>query len=242
MARRAAYLLDASQLHKPAVTVAGAYEFMHRTGNLPSAAFLQAMCESFSHMQYDIGVLSKQEQAVFTSLNIASPKGWMTHDDHPIRLWDVGDGHTVAFVFLPSLPSSTALVSGAIRNKVVKLMEQALSQSNLVVALSDWGGRAERDYLSSIEDEPCPDIFLGSGSGSGVVGLVIAHGRVYYVRSYEKGKAVNRISILAWPRKKKAFEWVRKKNIVSDLIVLDDSFTESLIINQIFSKVDLSNN
>jgi hypothetical protein len=242
VARRATYLLDVAHRNASTITVAGPYEFTHRAGDLPTVDFLTAMRTAFVSMDYDVGFLSDRERKAFAARDLSLPKGWFTHDAPSIYRISLPEGKIAALVFVPALPQHADTVGIDMKKKVANLFSQARTQANIVIAVSDWGIKPERDYLAGIGNDPCPDIFLGSGRGGGIVGQVLADGRVYYVRPYEKGKAVTCISVLSWPAKNDEFKWIRKKNITSELVVLDDGFSESLIINQIFSKVDVSNN
>lgn len=240
MARRATYLLSAPQHSTLTLTVAGPFEFAHAAMN-PEPEKLRAMSEALSYLRYDVGALSSHEYMLMKKHGISLPPLWLSHHEDPLRILKIGP-NTIAIIYLPELSPQAVTVDKKSYAKIGQLVKAAQKKAKLVIAVSDWGIKAELNYLSTLSsDQPCPDIFLGSGSGSGIIGRVSAQGKTYYVRPYEKGKSVATISVKQWPVRASEFQWTPSKNIHSKLIVLDKQFTEDAIINNIFSMVTKSN-
>lgn len=192
-------------------------------------------------MKYDVALLTSREACLLMESGIAPARPWMTYKQAPYRQVVLPDGRKVGFIVFPPLPKGSDLPDGGTFLSISKAVTKAKARAELVVALSDWGIVAEREYLAKAPMN-MPHILLGSGMGTGIRGQVMADGRILYARSYTKGKAVNTIEVGQWPAKNDDFRWIRGVNITPSLTSLTDRYYGNLKINEIFSNVDQSNN
>ncbi len=233
--------MDVYRSDSPTLKVAGGFEFTHRAGPVSGRPLLEAMTKAYSFMQYDVALLTERESQALHQAGVTPPAPWKTHSESAFREMVLPHGKRVGFIVFPPLPEGAELPDDALLETIGKEVRKAVAGVDLLIGLSDWGIIAEREYLSR-RPKNAPDILLGSGRGTGIRGQIMNEGRIFYARSYDKGKAINRIEILRWPRRHGEFMWISGENIALSLISLDNHYYDNLKINEIFSKVDLSNN
>lgn len=200
---------------------------------------MRALAKAYAFLDYDVALLTSREASLFEEAGVAPPAPWQTRKQSDFRELVLGNGKRVQVLVFPPLPKDSDMPDDSTFESIGRAVRKARANADLVIALCDWGIVAEREYLAR-KPKDAPHILLGSGRGTGIRGQVMLEGRLLYVRSYDKGKAVNRVEILKWPQGAD-FTWIPKENVVSSLIVLDNRYYDSLKIEEIFSKVDLSN-
>jgi hypothetical protein len=84
-------------------------------------------------------------------------------------------------------------------------------------------------------EKPELDVLLGSGSGVGFSAKPAQNGRVLWMHTYTKGKAVYSIDLLAWPgdRTDRAFKWEKDANFTSQAVVLDETYAPTPAMEQL---------
>nr|WP_147821385.1 hypothetical protein [Salidesulfovibrio onnuriiensis] len=240
MARRATFFKDVYQSDAPTLKIAGGFEFTHRAGPQPGAELLEAMARAYVFLGYDAALLTRREAAAFEEAGVVPPAPWATYEQSACRELVLENGKKVEVVVFPPLPKDSDMPDDGTFAKIARSVRQARKKGDLVIGLCDWGIVAEREYLAR-KPKDAPHLLFGSGSGTGIRGQVMLDGRLLYVRSYDKGKAINQVEILKWPQEGD-FVWIPSENVLSTLVVLDNRYYDSLKIEKIFSNVDLSNN
>lgn len=240
LARRATYFMESHSDDSQKLKIAGGFEFAHKGVPSVQKDLLAALKQAFEFFDYDFGLLSKTENDAFEQAGIAPPESWKSVEQSPFRVKKLADGKTVGFLFFPSLADGQGVCDEKTLAKLSAQVVSLKSEVDLLVGVCDWGLLGERDYLARASLN-MPHILLGSGRGGGVTGDLVAGGKVYYVRAYDRGRTVAEIHVSAWPRGKKEFLWEKGNTISSELIVLNHSFRDDLKIDQLFSNIDLNN-
>ena len=177
----------------------GPWELSRPGKNRPDEGDPASLVQVLDLMDYTAGVLTENEHTMLSEAGVSAPTGWTLLKNIPVtRLVPAAPG-TIGLIFLPQ----PAGKNGRLDSKQTEATKETIrdlkdrSGVSLVIGISPWGQRSEQDFLSS--GGPLPDILLGSGPGSGMAGRIMDQGRTLWVRPYSKGKALNRIEILAIP-------------------------------------------
>ena len=226
MARRATLFSEYAVEAVPPLRISGGYTF-RAPGNEPAAppaSVLVALLTAYQRLEYDLGLLAPSEKELLAADGITSPALWVVAKNTPTtHLLRAGETRVAVVVFPHLAPRVQRLtdskkkakpVSGAVSElefiAIRQAARQARKQADLVVGLSDWGLDAESTLMQA--GETGLDILLGSGPGSGVNGRISTDGQTLWMRSYSKGKAVQRIDVLELPGGE-AFQWQKAVNV-----------------------------
>ncbi len=197
------------------------------------------MAKAYEHIGYDLGLLSAKEQEAFAKAGVGLGPAWKRDEDGSLTVRELRGGRTVAFVVFPEIALGTNREPGEkVTAAIAAMCSKARQQHDLVVGISRWGYFLEMAYLRTAT--VMPDILLGGGPGMGFQGQLAAEGRVYWVRPYAQGKAVNKVDVLAWPDHSKDFRWNENVSIQGQNAALGDGVQDDPAVKALFDGVTLS--
>ena len=212
--------------------LAGGFELAPGNGegwpeNAPAPGVLVAAYETLG---YDAGQLTAVESARLSKAGVRPPRNWLPADTLRVQGLPLPGGGAVAVLLLPELspPAAEEELLARAAKAVDKAVREAQRTARLVIAVSPWGMAAEQTFLERQERAKAalPDILLGAGPGPGFAGRIAAGGRTLWLRAAGRGRAVNRVDVLAWPERAKGFAWGEGVNIVFGLQGLDESIAD----------------
>lgn len=193
---------------------------------IPPKDHFAALAKAFDRLNYDVGLLSKEEALAFDQTGVVVDASRKTYGQAPFTTVKTDDGDVVGFLRFPPLPTEIDSPSPELVKKISTFVKEKRKEVTLVVALSDWGFVAERSYLDQ-QPEAVPDFLFGSGHGSGVNGRILADGRCVWVRPYDKGRTVNEVQVLTWPDRSKPIAWKDGINFNCISIGLGDQYEDN---------------
>ncbi|MFW6323568.1 MAG: hypothetical protein ACOC0U_00760 [Desulfovibrionales bacterium] len=179
-------------------------------------------------MPVDFGVISATESAAIKENRIEQALFRSPGSDGFVERFETSLGK-IAFLALPAIPGGFPLPNQGFIERVRTIIEEARKGVDLLVAISPWGAQGDRYFL---ESGPGPiDIFLGSGSGPGINGILQNNGRTFWFRAYEKGKGVTLITLRGLPG---SDGWKQGRDIVFKTVLLKDNMREDPEVKKIF--------
>ena len=197
-----------------------------RPGSQPaSSTILASISKAMDRMHYDVGFLSNEEADMLSRQGVTPPSWQQTTTGAPFSVITTAAGDRVGFLRFPSLPSDRAKPQEALLEQLARDIRKYRTQVRLLIGLSDWGWLAEQEYLAR-DPEAVPDLLLGSGRGSGVNGRIQADDRCLWVRAYDKGRSIAKITILEWPDRENSFAWNPSRNYKTSSIGLNDQIKD----------------
>lgn len=220
----------------PVLLVSGGYEFLPETGKEQPAAKMKALSQAYADLNVDLGALLPGEGAAMRRAGAVLPRQWVavaavTQVELPLP-----GGGAAGFVLFPPLgPGETEAPTGLIE-RIGQAVETLRKKDRLVLGVSPWGYFIEQVYLRS--PTSLPDVLLGSGPGPGFKGIIDDSGHCYWVRSYTQGKALNRLDVLAWPRRDGSFRWQDDVNVKTLNVGLTEQLQEDPAVSALFDGMD----
>lgn len=198
-----------------------------------------ALARAFEALGYDLGQLTAVEAELFARAGLRPPRNWLPAETPARRALALPGGNRVGVLLLPELKGP--LVAGEegqavarLAKAVAKAVRAAKKDTKLVVAVSPWGAAFEQAYLEA--GGVLPDILLGAGPGPALAGRIAADGRVLWLRATAKGKAVNRVTVLEWPKRAGGFAWVEGKNVVWGLEGLTEQIADDAAVAKLLEE------
>lgn len=233
MARRATYLFDVYKTDSQRLLLAGAWEFLHPDEAPPAPAATKALAKAFDLMKYDLGLLTEDEAKALARAEASPGPGFKTAREEPVTLVTTSGGDVVAFLRLPPLRAGQESPPEDLVEKLSRTIRAERKNARLVVALSDWGWTAEREYLAQHADA-VPDILLGSGWGSGVDGRLESDMRCLWVRPYDRGRTLSEVRLFAWPDRSGKSAWKSKDAATTASLPLGDQYVDNPDVSALF--------
>ena len=216
-------------LSKALLFLAGPWEFLDPNADkAPPDNNARILAAAFDKLGYDRGYATAEERQWLVDRGQALPRSFRVVDKKPVTEEREVGGHTVGLVYLPRDPAHA--------DAAIRAARELRPRVDLVVAVSPWGYRPESSALGDLAG--AVDILLGGGPGKGVRGEVAENGRIFWGRSYTKGKGVLTVQLTQWPGKGTA--WVLDQNIVSDIVPLDDDVLDDDIVFETIYNAALS--
>ncbi|GAB6035494.1 hypothetical protein JCM15519_00530 [Fundidesulfovibrio butyratiphilus] len=219
------------------VFVAGAFEFIaDDKSEKPDPKAWEPLVKAFDKLGYSIGSLSPAEAEAIKSHGLTLTGDWLTLDAKDVRSSVVNTpGGQIGFVFFPVLKSAMDSPSEAMFERIEREAARLRSANvKLVVGVSPWGVQNEAQYLEKAK--PVVDVLLGSGPGVGFSAKPADGGKVLWMHTFTKGKALYTVDVLDWPNGQ-ATRWEQGKNYTTKVVVLDDSFTPDPAVAALFQGV-----
>lgn len=219
-----------------AVFIAGPYEFISDDGTehaMPDA--FAPLVKAYDSLGYDAGAVSQAEAEKLASLQLSPPKGWQVlgPKDPKAVVLDTAVGK-VGVLFLPEAKKPEDDPSPEVVTAIARKIKELRPQVSLMIGVSPWGVQAESDYLD--KSKPDLDILLGSGSGVGFSAKPSTSGRVLWMHTYSKGKALYTIDVLALPGQKN-FKWEQGSNFNTKVVLLNEDFSPDPGMAQLLQNV-----
>ncbi len=203
--------------------IAGSNEFSrNRVPALPLIT-LKALSEAYTNLDYDLGLLTKEETDFFCKAKLSPPKGFVDTDELSYREFEVSGG-TVGVVIFPGLKGAK-VPSKKMTAAITRMCKEKIKQTDLLIGLSTWGYWGEQAYLKD-EQNIAMDILLGSGPGVEVSGAIMSNGHVWWNRAYGRGKFIIRLNIKKWPSRNGSHQWIDNNNIHAKSIMLTSEYVE----------------
>jgi hypothetical protein len=223
------------------IFIAGPYEFISDDGQDHAEEESYApLVKAYEKLNYDTGALSPAEAAKFASLGLAPPKGWVVLDAKEPKtvILNTAQGK-VGVIFFPETKASAkgdehAAPGSDLILAIERKIKELRPQVNLVVGVSPWGVQDESDYLE--KTKPGLNMLLGSGPGIGFMAKPAADGKVLWMHSYSKGKALYTVDLLAWPGAKDS-TWEAGKNYTTKAVILDQDVSPDPGMEQLLQGV-----
>ncbi|AMK11733.1 hypothetical protein [Pseudodesulfovibrio indicus] len=213
--------------------VSGAYEFLRPGGNPGLAETMAAMNKAFGFMGYDVGLLSPAEAEALRADSIPAWPWQKTAREEPYTVIPVDGGRKVGFLRFPSLGLDEDQPSDDLIRRLSARIQKERDGVDLLIGLCDWGWVAENAYLQA-RAESVPDILLGSGSGAGVNGRILADGRALWVRPYDKGRSLVEVAVYQWPQRENSFAWKEVTNYKTSSIGMNDTIKDNPEVDAMF--------
>lgn len=240
MARRATALQEyrAAAAGYPLFLIAGGHSFLPQDGQTPDARLTAALSKAYSRLAYDFGLLTPAEAAHLRALNIPLPSNWIVQSSRLETVLRTKGAITLGIVILPALAKETQVnPPEELRKEISAAAERLRDKADLVVALSTWGVLAEQNLLET--SPPRFDVFLGTGQGIGITGRLMNEDALFWMRAYDKGKALQRIDVLSLSKKdQSAIVWRQGKNISWSTIPLGEKIYSDPGMLELFDSLD----
>ena len=168
-------------------------------------------------------------------MGIAPPKGWQVLDPKEPKAVVVNTAKgDVGVVFFPEVNKTGTDPSPEQVEAIARKVKELRPLVKLIVGVSPWGVQTESDFLD--KHKPDLDVLLGSGTGVGFSAKPDQTGRILWMHTYTKGKAVYTIDLLAWPDGR-SFKWNKNANYTSQAVVLDDTYAPTPAMEQLLQGV-----
>lgn len=212
--------------------MSGGFEYIRPQGSPQPKETLTALAAAYDRMEYDVGLLTPDEAQLFSRLGVTPPAWQKTADQEPFYSIPVED-KVVGFVRFPSLKEGEEMPSDALVSEITALLKRKRGGVDLLIALSDWGWQAEREYYEK-DPEVVPDFLLGSGYGSGINGRLRADNRSVWVRPYDKGRSVCVIEVFKWQKPENPFAWKVTINYKTSSVGLNDDIEANKGVDALF--------
>jgi hypothetical protein len=145
-------------------------------------------------MGYDMGLLSPEEGQALLAGGVSLP-GWYQAESTGSLAFFPSPVGRVAVIAFPMLEGGALLPGKGLVETVRTLAATARARADLIVALSPWGAQAERFLLERSGPGIGIDILLGAGTGSSQAGQFANRGRTLWMRPYDKGRTVMRVTL-----------------------------------------------
>ncbi len=177
------------------------------------------MVSVFRYLKYNAGFLTGLEKDILKINSISIPENWrvMPRENPMLFKLKVGKGE----IFFVPFPEETSEFQEVC--KKINLLAKRINLNNngaLIIGLSAWGADLEKRYL---ELPGCSvHVLLGAGKGFGTRGKVVNNGHTLWIRPYSRGKAVNLLKILKFPRQNPDWQWRPGDNVILDVCVLNE--------------------
>ena len=205
------------------VFIAGPYEFISDDGADHALEEAYApLVKAYEKLNYNTGAVSQAESATFSRLGIAPPKGWLVLDAKEPKsvILDSANGK-IGVIFFPEAKKPGDDPSPEAVKVITRKIKELRPQVKFLVGVSPWGVQPESEFLEKIR--PDLDVLLGSGSGVGFSAKPAVGGRVLWMHTYSKGKAIYTIDVLAWPGAKN-FKWEMGTTYTTQAVVLNEDY------------------
>jgi hypothetical protein len=236
MARRAG-LLASVRSGKPAdavLVLGGPWEFKAPGAPAPAQESLKAIARSFEMMGYDMGLLSPEEAHALSAGGVSLP-GWHQTENAGALAFFPSPVGRVAVIAFPMLDGGALLPGKGQVETVRTLAATARARADLIVALSPWGAQAERFLLERAAPGIRIDVLLGAGNGSSQAGQIANRGRTLWMRPYDKGRTVMRVTIGPLTGAPGERAWVPGTNIDFRMVPLLPNVPEHEAVGRLFS-------
>ena len=217
------------------VFIAGAYEFVSDNGEQPNAKAWAPLVRAFERLRYSAGSLSPDEAKAMADHGVQPPANWLTLSDKDVQTTLLETPHgKLGVVFFPMLKNPKAQPSEDTLQKVDREVARLRSTVSLVVGVSPWGQESESYYLENAKTPP--DVLLGSGPGVGFMARPEVSGRVLWMHTYNKGKAIYSLDVLQWPAAK-GFKWEMGTSFTTQALILDTSYPADTEVDAVFTGI-----
>ncbi|QJT08039.1 hypothetical protein [Oceanidesulfovibrio marinus] len=215
------------------LTLAGANEFLNPTdaAENPKDSLAPAFVESYKRMDYD-GVYPTVMEGDWLSENAGALPPFIKPVGNTgfVDTFQVS-GHTVAVVVYPA-PGRGPFPTDEQVQWAEQTVKEQQGKSDLVVAVSHWSKAGEQKYLESASN--LPDILLGGGPGPGLPEALANKGSTLWVRSFTKGRVLNKISLYDWPDRDSGRVWDLGRNVNADTVILNEKIQGDAEIEAMF--------
>lgn len=221
-----------------AVFVAGAFEFIaDDKSEKPDNNAWEPLVKAFDKLGYSIGGLSPAEAEALEAHGLKLSGDWLTLDPKEVRSCVVNTpGGQIGFVYFPVLKSAMDSPTEATLERIAREASRLrAAKVKLVVGVSPWGVQNESEYLE--KSKPVVDVLLGSGPGVGFSAKPADGGKVLWMHTFTKGKALYTVDVLDWPDADQPVRWEQGKNYTTRVLVLDDSYTPDPTVAALFQGV-----
>lgn len=213
--------------------LSGGHTFQPLDGPAPDPRLLAALAKAYVRLDYDLGLLTPAEAGLLRAANVSIPPNWVVADSTvKVRLLSKDNG-TLGVVIFPTLPGNAQTSpSEVVRKAIATAATDLRQQADLVVGMSTWGVQAEQNLL---EGTPLSlDLLLGTGRGLGFNGRLVNGNTLLWMRMFDKGKALQRIDVLALPGKGGA-AWHQGQNISWSTIPLSEKLYPDPGMGELFA-------
>lgn len=234
MARRATYFFDVHKTKSPRLLISGGWEYSDPDGlQAPNAETLGQLSKAYEKLQYDIAFIGRDESRILKQLEVPIDTGRLSSAEAPFSIHEINSGHRIGIIRFPSLPVGEDIPSPRLIRQIETIIKQERPNVDMIIALTDWGWVGEREYIGQ-SPELMPDLLLGSGYGSGVIGRFDSERRCAWYRPYDKGRTVVEVRIFSWPDHTKPAVWEKTESIQSQSIGLGDKYLDNPDIDALF--------
>lgn len=200
-------------------------------------ALAQALAKAHGTFGYDVLALMPEEKKWLEDNDAIAPTPATVIDSRVQAVTVPVAGGEVGFIILPKLQKNAKKPLDMTVRSISKLVESLHKRTKLVVAISPWGHLAEDHFLRNADN--VPDIMLGAGPGPGIAGRFSRDGKIFWARTYGRGRALHVIRIAEWPTRDDGWKWVKDKNLRLDFRPLNESVATDPAMEDLLDEYDL---
>jgi len=215
---------DHSSERAPVLKIAGFHE-MSRPGQDVSADKWSTLKRAFEALGYDLGVLTPETARRMREKADGIPRGWLAQQDRTRSRVLRSGNQTIGVLVFPTERGENGY------SEIAATARKMSSKTSLLIGLSPWGARKEKDFLRQRPE--AVDILLGSGPGPSFKAKTPDSGKTLWVRAYSEGKAVHRIDLAHLEPQNPKRSWVPGENVSIRLIMLRQHIREHPSLREI---------
>lgn len=178
------------------LVVGGPYEFRSflKAQAEGSEAEAKALAKAYGMFDYDLLCLSPDERMWMQKHVGSIPEGWETLQDRPqTRVLEAG-GLKFGFVLFPMPQQAQAGAHADMARWVTASADELRREVDIVLGISPWGERAERNFLREHDD--AFDVLMGVGPGMGSGYAMSPGGKTVWLRSFFDGRGILLLEIM----------------------------------------------
>lgn len=215
--------------------MAGPHEFLPQNefDAVPSLVFAPGLIDAYELLGYKRVYISTKEKAWLEEYGTQPlPNFFKTLGKEPFTEIVELDGVRVGVVAFPEPPTFFQPTQKDV-DAVVQAAKTLQGQADILIGVSSWGRRNESFYLQHAE--PVLDVFLGSGAGSGMRGVIEGRGGTFWVRSLTKGKYMLLVDVFQLPGHQQGeHRWKSPETIKDEFVELGVRIPDDIQIRALF--------
>lgn len=235
MARRAGLFKHYREVGKNFLVIAGPYEFLaddpftygsyapdRAKNSLPAPEYARLALSVHNLLRVNCGWLSHKAGDWLHKATGSLPLGFRVVGSEPlVQILDTASGK-IGVVLFPEGRKPGSAPDAATVQKTLAAGKTLAGKVRLVIGVSPWGYKAERDFLKKAEG--VYGCILGGGEGIGFDFFLRETPKVLWIRPDSQGRGVNILELLTLPGLGEAPRWKQNSTFRAYLEFLDDQF------------------
>jgi hypothetical protein len=215
------------------VFIAGPFELARPGQTEPDDVQLEPFVRALQKLSYELVVLAPNEARLLKKQDIAIPEEWTVLGSQPKLVTLEKAGLRLGVLILPVGERSSEKGLDFLRRTFGPQTGRDHEPVDLLVAISPWGWKAEKDFLR--QAPPGIDVFAGSNHGPYETGRFFGPGRILWIRPYSRGKALMQVSVHDWPKRDEQTDSKPSGRLEPGLEVIKSSIPRDPDIGNLFN-------